>query len=393
VRQYVHAPVHRFAAVVPPEFSTLCLEEMRSLGFSETEITEAGVEFSGKLAVCYEANLWLRTAGRVLCRLPSFRAGAIEELFQKVSGLGWELWLNPTVPLCVDTHVEHSRIEHEGKVADTVVDGIEKRFKEAGLPVPSRWKPGSEELESVPPSFSWNQRILVYLRENRCEISLDTTGPHLHQRGYRLEHTGAPIRETLVSAILKKSSWKGNTPLVDGMCGSGTVPIEAALMARRMPPGRGRPFLFEKWPSFQDKTWEYLSRKAAETALVASPVPIVAVDNSTEAIDVARRNGERAGVDRDVRWECKDFFDFRPRDYGLSPGLLVINPPYGKRLKEDVGLLYQRLGAHMSDHFKGWRAAILAPSRSLAMSLRMSLPRSWHIVHGGIPIIVVMGRV
>lgn len=329
----------------------------------------------------------------MLCRLPSFRAGASEELFHKVSGIRWELWLNPEVPLRVSSYVEHSRIEHEGVVADTFVAGVQKRFGGLGLPGPPELKAGWDEQEVDVTALPWHQRIIVRLDRNRCEISLDTTGPHLHERGYRLHHTGAPLRETLAAAILHKAGWTGETPLMDGMCGSGTIGIEAALIARRLPPGLGRRFLFEKWPAFQPKTWEYLVRKAKEGSLDIPPVPIVSVDRDPEAVSVARGNRERAGAAADVRLECMDFFDVRPRAFGLSEGLLVLNPPYGKRIKEDVSLLYQRLGSHIVSHFKGWQVAVLAPSRSLATSLKIRSPRLWHIEHGGTPIVVVMGRV
>jgi len=392
VRQYVHAPSHRFAAIVPPEFSTLCRDELTVLGFSQTGISEAGVEFTEKLAGCYAANLWLRTASRILCRLPSFRAGATEELFHKVSAMRWELWLNPEIPLRVSSYVEHSRIEHEGVVADTFLDGVRKRFIEQGLPAPTAWRPPAGGQESDVSISSWLQRVIVRLDQNRCEISLDTTGPHLHERGYRLHHTGAPLRETLAAAILRKAGWKGDAPLIDGMCGSGTFGIEAALIARRLPPGLGRHFLFEKWPSFQSKTWEYMVRKAAEGAFNASPVPIVCVDRDLEAVSVARENSERAGVHGDVRLECTSFFDIRPRAFGLTGGLLVLNPPYGIRIKEDVDQLYQRLGNHISTHFNGWQAAVLAPSRSLATYLKIRSPRLWRVDHGGTPVVVVMGK-
>ena|GEM_PF-180339 len=405
VRRHVEAPTHRFAAITAPEMAGLCQEELRSLGFSGTEITEAGVEFSGDFSYLYLANLWLRTAGRVLCRLPSFRAGIAEELFYKASGHHWELWLNPGIPLQVTAHVEHSRIENEGVVADTVLTAVRKRFKARGLAPPAKWEPesggemdkdeeeqASDEGETSPAVLSHKQRMIVHLRKNHCEISLDTTGAHLHLRGYRLHHTGAPLRETLAAAILMKSGWRGDSPLVDGMCGSGTIPIEAALMARRLPLGLRRPFLFQHWPAFGEKTWLYHCRKARESALDHSPVPIFALDHDPGAIQVAHDNAGRAGVEGDIHQECKDFFDFRPQDYGLAPGLLILNPPYGKRLGGGGKELYERLGAHLHASFGKWRVAILAPNRAMAMSLKIGSMRLWTVGHGGTPVLVVMGR-
>jgi putative N6-adenine-specific DNA methylase len=366
IRRHVIAPEHRFAVVVPPELSLLCGEELRALSMSGLAVTEVGVELSGKLSACYLANLQLRTAGRVLCMLPSFRAGAVEELFKKVNLIQWELWLNPDIPLRLKAFVEYSRIEHEGLAASTVLD--------QGAYVPE-------------------QRIFVHLSNNRTVISLDTTGDHLHQRGYRLQHTGAPLRETLAAAILIKSGWKGDTPLIDGMCGSGTLPIEAALIARRLPPGLNRSFLFQQLPSYQEKTWAFLRRKAVEDSLDSSPAPILAIDNSGPAIAIARENAERAGVERNIQWLCEDLFEFYPEGRFHSPGLVFVNPPYGRRLQGGDKAFYERLGAHLRKSFAGWQAVVLAPERSLAMNLHLKSMRFWNIVHGGIPIVVTIAKV
>ena len=331
IKQYVQAPVHRFAVISPPELSTISHEELVSLGFSQAKVTDAGVEFYGKLRSSFLPNLCLHAASRILCRLPSFRAGVVQELFYRVSTCRWELWLNPRVPIEVRAFVRNSRISHEGLVAQTVMEGIERRFQSQHLCLPARSTLEREGEGGV--ASLLKQRVLVHLQENHCEISLDTTGDHLHRRGYRLEHSGAPLRETLAAAILLRSKWNGNVPLVDGMCGAGTVPIEAAMLARRLPPGLRRSFLFELWPSFQEKSWEHLRKKMAEQALDHSPVPILGLDSDPRALSIARKNAERAGVDQDIRWQCMDFFTFKPQDHRLPPGLLVLDPPYGKRLE------------------------------------------------------------
>jgi putative N6-adenine-specific DNA methylase len=389
LKQYVQAPVHRFAAIVPPELTSICRDELTALNVPSLQVADAGVEFSGKLRAGYLANLALHTASRILCRLPSFRAGVVQELFHKVLSSRWELWLNPEIPLDVRGFVWNSRISHEGLVALTVLQGIVKRFQSQHLAPPGRLS--SEGGESLGDSLL-KQRVLVHLRENHCEISLDTTGDHLHRRGYRLEHTGAPLRETLAAAILLRSRWNGHIPLVDGMCGAGTIPIEAAMLARHLPPGGQRSFLFERWPCFQEKTWNHLRRELHGQALVRAPAPILALDEDAGALAVARKNAQRAGVDRDIRWQCADFFTFTPQAYQLPPGLLVLDPPYGKRLEGGGIELYERLGLHLRRFFQGWQIAILAPSKTLAMSLKIPLVRFWPLNHGGSPIIVALAR-
>lgn len=390
VKRYVQAPVHRFAAVTPPELSLLCKGELSALGMPDLAITEAGVEFSGDLSACYLSNLWLRTASRILCRLPAFRAGAAEELFHKVCGVPWELWLNRTLPLHVEAFVEHSRIEHEGVVADTVVAAVRKRFMLQKMEPPGRWKSDQDSTAEPASLEPLKQRMLIHLKKNQCRISLDTTGAHLHQRGYRRRHMGAPLRETLAAGIIMRSGWRGDSPLVDGMCGSGTFAIEAALMGRHLPPGLSRPFLFEKWPAFQEKTWGYLCRKARENALPHSPVPIVGIDHDCEAIAVSRENAFEAGVGEDIRWINEDFFQFHPRDLGLKPGLLLLNPPYGLRLEGGGKELYAPLAIHLRRAFAGWHVAILVPDRSLAVIMGLPSMRFWTIKHGGLSVMVGM---
>ncbi|MGC9196028.1 MAG: THUMP domain-containing class I SAM-dependent RNA methyltransferase, partial [Syntrophobacteraceae bacterium] len=350
-----------------------------------------GVEFTGRLKDAYGCNLWLRTAGRVLCRLSSFRAGAVEELFFKASRIPWELWLNPRIPIDLEAGVEYSRISNEGKVAEVIAQSIEKRLgQKAAFHLP-------QSSEAADHSGAGHkkliQKILVRLVENHCQISLDTTGPHLHQRGYRLGHSTAPIRETLAAAILLKAGWKSDFPLVDGMCGSGVFAIEAALMSRRIAPGMGRDFLFQQWPSFQEKSWEYLRRKATESSLKKATQPIVGIDISSEAIGLSKQNADNAGTSCDIDWKNRDFFDFIPAKEGLGKGLVVLNPPYGVRLASGGTDLYEKIGAHLRLNFKGWKYAVLAKSRLEAAALGSGRMRHWNIRHGGINITVAIGAI
>lgn len=406
LKRYILAPDHQFAATVPPEISRSCKDEVEALGLVSPRITEAGVEFTGGIDACYEANLWLRTASRVMCRLPSFRTGAIEELFQKVAQIRWELWLNPSIPLQVRAQLVHSRIEHEGQAAKTVREAVLKRMAASDIPSVSpaddtewrnfsnsRRQAGEAKEKTIEEAEQRIQRILVHIIENRCLLSLDTSGTHLHQRGYRVHHAGAPIRETLAAALLLKSGWQGDLPLIDGMAGSGTFPIEGALMARRLPPGLRRPFLFQTWPSFREKTWSYLVRKAMENSLDRAPRPIIGIDINREAIGTSSENARRAGVAEDITWETMDFFDFRPRNHSIPPGLLVLNPPYGLRLEVEADRFYPEIGKHLQAHYRGWKVIILAPDRSHAARMNIRSLRFLKIVHGGLPIVAAMGRI
>ncbi len=384
IQRHVAGRVHRFLAVAPPQLAALCKMELRQMGLSNLELTEAGVEFQGKLRDAYAANLWLRTAGRVVCRLGSFRGGTQGELFHKTAILPWELWLNPEIPLKLSVLVERSRVSHEGLVRDSVVDAIQKRFKGLNFPFPRAGACVENE---------WQQRLWVHLRTNHCLLSLDTTGPHLHERGYRLLHSGAPLRETLAAAILLQCGWSGDIPLVDGMCGAGTFAIEGALIARRKPPGLGREFLFERWPSFQMKTWNHLQRKGKAGERPAADSSLFALDLDAGAIAAAGQNAQRAGVGECIHFENMDFFQFDPARVPLKPGLLVLNPPYGKRLEMERGELYRDIGVHMRRVFRGWRFGIVVPHRKALSQLSLPASKVWSLPHGGLKVSVVLGRV
>ena len=391
LKRYVHAPEHRFLVAVPRELFPVCREELARAGIARPVEMEAGLEFDGRLDKAYLCNLMLRTAGRVLLRLPYFRAGAPEELFHKAAQIRWELWLNPEIPVQIEVHAAQSRIESEGLAAEKVFSGIQRRFRDAGSGVSPEVEAGTEGTAGAPPQTT--QRILVHLVKNQCRISLDTTGPHLHERGYRPLHAGAPLRETLAAAILLKSGWDGGTPLVDGMCGSGTIAIEAALIARNIPPGANREFLFQRWPSFRKSTWDYMWSEAAKDSSPRLAFPIHAADVSGEALAIARENGARAGVAGDIVWREGDFFDLMPGEHGIEPGLLVLNPPYGKRQSGGGKFFFARLGAHIRERYRGWKYAVIAPSRASAVSLSLPSVRLWKIRHGGLEVTVAMGQV
>ena len=386
VRRLVQAQEHDFLAVIPQEMADLCQQELMELGIPDTRVSEAGVEFSGRLTVCMQVNLWSRTASRVLCRLPHFRVGVVGELFHRTAAIPWEYWLNARVPLLVQAHALRSRVDHEGLIGETVQRAVQQRFHDRGFSAPAAWTSPRQDHEDI--DNRWVQRLLVRLENNRCVISLDTTGRHLHQRGYRVQHGGTPMRETLAAAILGRAGWRGDRPLVDGLCGAGTLAIEAALLARRIPPGIGREFLFEQWPGHQPKTWDYLRRTARDAMFSRSPVAIVAIDRDRRAVRIARENAARAGVSDDIRWDTVDFLDFRPEALDLRPGLVVLDPPYGVRTQQDTDLagFYRLLGAHLREAFRGWQVAVAAPTPELARSLGFRRKRWWHLPHGGIPL-------
>ncbi|NLI80581.1 MAG: hypothetical protein GX443_02685 [Deltaproteobacteria bacterium] len=392
IKRRVQGVLHHFAAVVPKALRTLCRVELQALGFSETELSEAGVEFTGNLTDGYLANLHLRTASRILCRVHEFRAGAVEELHSRVSRFPWELWINHAVPLRTQCYVTHSRIRHEALVKKALVGGIQARFTSLAVPPPREERPETDNPGEGGEVANLKQRVLVHIRENRCRISLDTTGAHLHERGYRLRHAGAPLRETLAAAILLKCSWSGSTPLVDGMTGSGTIAIEAALISGRHAPGLRRSFLFQRWPSFKREAWNHLCRRAMAQARERVPSPILALDRSPECLATARENARRVGLGESIRWVHGDFLCWTPAADGVQPGLVVLNPPYGKRLGHWDRGLFESIGRHLRRHYEGWSAAVLTPDERLATALGLQGAKIWRIRHGGLPVLVMLAH-
>ncbi len=348
---------------------------MESLRLNILEESEAGIEFQGRLEACYRANLWLRTAGRILCRLPVIKVGAREELFAKTVRFPWELWLNAKVPVRVEVHLKASRLTHSGLVQKAFQDALRQHFEKLGQKVSFlEEEPSAKETTKKTylqgeahgacqgtrkgndfsgsaglwpdvdaggtgalhekSSFSGTvleQRILVRVENRNCVISLDTTGAHLHQRGYRVQHVGAPLRETLAAALILQSGWTPDVPFLDGMCGAGTAVIEAALLAANMAPGRHRRFLFEKWPSFQEKTWACLLKKADAGIRDPKPGSLIGVDIDPKAVAMAQENARRAGVASWVTWHAMPFESLDPLKWSLKPGVVFLNPPYGGR--------------------------------------------------------------
>lgn len=232
------------------------------------------------------------------------------------------------------------------------------------------------------------QLVVVRFYRDECTISIDSSGALLHRRGYRQATAKAPLRETLAAAMLLGAEWTGDTPLVDPLCGAGTIPIEAALIARRIAPGRARAERGELavagWPELPPGEIERQVAEARGNELAAARVPIVGSDRDAGAIEAATANAERAGVSADVRFVKRALSAAEP--VGETPGLLVANPPYGVRLNEgaDVRNIYAQLGkvAHFS--FPGWRVGVLSPDRSLESQTRLSLRTVFETSNGGI---------
>ncbi len=350
--------------------------EAAALGLSPRRV-EGGVELEGPSGLHQEANLRLRTASRVLLRLGTFRAPDAGALTKALTGLPLSrVWDGRTPPkLAVTLH--RSRLPGP----DAVLAAAARAW---GLPSVSRAGPLDEE---VSPGLT----LLVRAEGDAWTVSADTSGEALHRRGYRQEVSRAPLRETLAAGILLLAGYDGVAPLVDPMCGSGTFLIEAAWMSLRRAPGLARSFAFEAFPSFDAAAWAARRARAEAEALPAPRGAQRGFDLNAGSLGTARRNARRAGVT--LTLERHDVRTLgAPSD---GPGLLVANPPYGKRVGEGVDLpgLYRALGATLRKGFGGWRVALLVPQDpGLIQALGLSEAQALPLRNGGLACRLLLAR-
>jgi putative N6-adenine-specific DNA methylase len=333
-----------------------------------------GVSFQGSFHDLYKANLYLRTASRVLVRLGEFYASVFPELRRKASRLPWEKYLRQERPIALRVTCQKSRLYHEGAVADRMSGAIADRLGN----LPPLQKYHEESGTDLP------QLIVVRLIDNLCTISIDSSGALLHKRGYRVAVTKAPLRETVASAMVMASGWDTRSPLLDPFCGSGTIPIEAALVARKVPAGYVRSFAFMDWPNFDSNLWDKLMTDATRATVSACP-KIIASDRDAGAIQTAQANAGRAGVADCIEFSCKAISAIDPPPI---PGWVVTNPPYGVRLSKtgDLRNLYAQFGKVLRTRCSGWHATMLCDSIQLIRATGLEFDRGISLVNGGLKV-------
>ena len=369
-----------FFATTPKGMEPLLADELRALGAREVRETRAGASFSGPLALGYRVCLWSRIANRVLLPLARFEAPTPEALYQGVQALTWDEHLAPEGTLAVDFNTAQSQITHSHYGALKVKDAIVDQFRERCGTRPS--------VDVDQPDL----RVNVYLHRDHATISLDLSGDSLHRRGYREQGAAAPLKENLAAAILLRAGWpelaQAGGALVDLMCGSGTLPIEAALMAADVAPGLLRThYGFLHWRGHDATAWAELlaeARQRRERGLQALPL-IRGYDSDGAAVRVALANVQRAGLSGRVRIERRALSACVPEP-GVAAGLVVVNPPYGERLGERTALpaLYALLGEQLRRCFPGWRAAILTSDAELGRLLGLRARRIHTLYNGAL---------
>jgi putative N6-adenine-specific DNA methylase len=367
-------------AVTAPGLEPICAAELLALGIRGT-VEDGGVAWKGDMESVARANLWLRTASRVLVRVAEFTAKAFFELELHAKQIPWDRFVAPGSKVDFRVTCRKSKLYHSDAVAQRLAQALQRRVSNVQLA-------GGSDAGDESAADSDHQLFVVRFSRDVCTVSADSSGALLHFRGYRQELAKAPLRETLAAAVLLGSGWTGDTPLTDPMCGSGTIPIEAALIARHMAPGRTRAFAFLRWPKADTRMWSALLETARAGELPKAPVKIVGADRDAGAIAAAKANAERAGVANDIVFVKQSISALALAD---SPGLVVVNPPYGVRVGDAGALkdLYAQLGNVMRRQRSGWTLGLLSADRALERQTRLPLEERFKTKNGGIPVHLV----
>jgi len=351
-------------AVTPPGAEGLCATELNNLGL-KTNPQTGGVGFEAIARDLYRANLWSRVASRVLVRLGEFKCRDFPTLYKQLVKLPWGRFVRPGQACGVRVSCQTSRINHSGRIAETVISAIGKVLGEAC-------------------SDSANEQLIFIRIENdMCMVSIDSSGELLHRRGYRKAMVAAPLRENLAAAILLKLGYDGSQVLVDAMTGSGTFAIEAAQIAAGLAPGRLRKFAFMDWPHFRSNAWDLCRQETGTPVSVAAP--ILAVDTDPLAIAAACKNACVAAVEGRIQFEEGRMEDLQAP---AAAGILVMNPPYGERLGDVERLrpVYADFGKICRGSFKGWTIGWILANRKFEREVQIGCQRLWSFSNGGIKV-------
>lgn len=372
-------------AAVAPGLEPFALAEAHSLGLS-ARAEEGGVAWSGDLRSVIAANVGFRIASRVLVRVAEFEARSFIELERWGRRIPWSLSVAPGASVRFRVTCKKSKLYHSDAVAQRLADAVSRAV--AGVRTEAD-SPGDDEVLDRDDSALF----VVRFYRDRCTVSADASGALLHRRGYRQATAKAPLRETLAAALLTASEWDGVSPIVDPMCGSGTIPIEAALAARRIPPGAHRTFAVERWPGVPVDLARAVRSELGASSLGAAPGPILGSDRDSGAIESARGNAGRAETATDIQFGVHAISAMRLPE--ADRGWIVTNPPYGVRVGDSARVrdLWAQFGNVLRRRAPGWRVTLLSPDPALERQLQIPLHVVVRTTNGGIPVRIVRGEV
>jgi putative N6-adenine-specific DNA methylase len=362
------SPSSQFFATAPRGLEELLSKELQSLGAADAAAVPGGVAFSGGWDACYRANLWSRIASRVLWKVHSFSYRNEQDIYAATKALDWPQLFAVERTLRVNLTAQKSPLKSLEFATLRIKDAICDRFRDASGKRP--------DVERATPDV----RVHVFLEKERGTLYLDTSGEPLFKRGWRAEQGEAPLRENLAAGIVMLTGWQPGEPLLDPMCGGGTLLVEAAAMARGRAPGARRSFAFEKLSAVDTALWERIKR---ETRGPSADFRLYGSDTDDKALDAARRNLAAAGVERWVELERADVLE---RAAPAPAGVMLANPPYGERMgsAEELALFYPKLGNALKQKFAGWRCYFFSSDLRLPKLIRLEPSRRTPLWNGAL---------
>lgn len=346
----------------------LLVDELKQIGASNIRKATRAVEFEGDKKVLYRANYELRTAIRILVPFYQFRARHENHFYKKVMEFDWSEIMNPDRTFAINAAVRSKYFTHSKYISLKAKDAIVDQFRNRTGIRPS--------IDVKDPDI----RLNLHIQEDQCSIALDSSGDSLHRRGYRLNTGVAPINEVLAAGMIKLSGWDGTTPFFDPMCGSGTIPIEAAMLVKNIPAQTLRErFAFHSWKDFDKAIWDEVVEEA-KARIRDVEVPIFAFDKDPQARHYTRKNAMLAGVDEFIDLDRQDFFQIEPP---AETGLIIMNPPYDERMPdEDIAAFYKEIGDHLKNTFSGWTAWMISSNKDALKSIGLRPSKKTTLFNG-----------
>ncbi|WP_018922382.1 THUMP domain-containing class I SAM-dependent RNA methyltransferase [Salsuginibacillus kocurii] len=319
-----------YIATATMGLEAIVAKELRQLGYEDLQVENGLVRFTGNQEALCRANLWLRTADRIKVEIGSFKVKSFDELFEQTKALPWPEFIPengefPVIGRSVKSTL-HSVPDCQKIVKKAVVEKLKETYN-------TSWFEETGEL----------YRIEVSLHKDVATLTLDSTGNGLHKRGYRPFHSRAPLKETLAAALIQLTNWHPDRPFVDPMCGSGTIPIEAAMIGKNIAPGSNRSFVSEYWEWMDSSIWENARIEAEDLAEYDRPLFVSGSDISHDMVELSQQNAEEIGLHNDIQFKQMQVTDLTAKQ---EYGVIICNPPYGERLedKKEVAKLYKEMG-------------------------------------------------
>ena len=353
----------------PRGLENLLADEITALGGSEVQPGDGGVAAKGTMEAVYRINLHSRVASRVLLQLTKGSYRSEQDIYKLAHNIRWTQWFSPADTFKVKVEGKRAQVKSLDFVGLKIKDALCDAFREESGERPS--------VDKQRPDV----RVHAFLNDKTVQIFIDTSGEALFKRGYRQDAGEAPLRENLAAGLLLLAGYDGSQPFQDPFCGSGTLAIEAALIALKRAPGLMRRFGFEKLKNFDKPLWMKIKQAAREAALAQTAAPIAGSDNDRQMIRVARQNAEAAEVAEWLTLESAEAQDVRPNGEG---GIMLSNPPYGVRLADIQMLhaLYPQLGSWLKQHYAGWQIGMFTGDREMPKLMRLQPKRKIPLFNG-----------